>query len=159
MGEAPAAAALADLTERPDFAATVADRIWRNWWRAGGTSLAAVEARVADAVTAPGIPFCIVAYDAAGFAGTVSVIPQDLADRAELTPWLAALWVEEDRRDRGLGTRLLAAATARAFALGAARLYLCARPELAEFYEARGWDALEGGVGALGLMIFAREAR
>ena len=151
----PEAFAIDDLRDRPDFAPDVADRLWQMWWRAGGTPLAALEARVAATIAAPTVPFCVVAHDADDFCGTAAVIPDDRAVRPDRAPWLSALWVEPERRGRGIATRLLAAATRRAADLGASRLHLCAGQELVDFYLTRGWIPLDGAVGAHRLLVFA----
>lgn len=153
------ALAIDDLRDRPDFACDVADRLWQTWWRAGGTPRAALEARVAQTIATPDVPFCVVAHDDDAFLGTATVIAgdndNDNDNGARRPPWLSALWVEPERRGCGIATRLLQATTARAAALGATRLYLCARPELVDFYLMRGWALLEGAVGAHRLLVFA----
>jgi GNAT superfamily N-acetyltransferase len=79
--------------------------------------------------------------------GNALVIDNDESSRPELTPWLAALWVDEAMRKRGLAAELLSEAIRRSAALGVERLYLIARPALRDFYTARGWEPIEDGVG------------
>jgi GNAT superfamily N-acetyltransferase len=147
------ALAFADLAAWPDLADTVVDRLWRGWGRATGESRDVLAAKVAGGLAVPRLPFCLVARDDDGFAGTAAVV----GDAAGTTAWIAALWIEEDRRGRGYGSRLLDGAAAHACALGARHVRLIAEPELADFYETRGWRLVEGGAGALGAMLFARE--
>jgi GNAT superfamily N-acetyltransferase len=92
------------------------------------------------------------------FLGTASVIASDLDERPELTPWVAAVWVEETARGHGVGAALVEQATQASFALGFARTYLCARAPMTPFYEGLGWTLIERGVGPHQLGVFIREA-
>ena len=86
------------------------------------------------------IPFALVAHDGERFLGTSSVIASDLEERPQLTPWVAAVWVEEAARRRGVGAALVNRAAQDCFALGVVSVYLCARPRMTRFYEAAGLD-------------------
>ena len=104
------------------------------------------------------IPFALVAHDGEGFLGTSSVIASDLEERPQLSPWIAAVWVEEDARRRGIGAALVNRAAQDCFALGVSRAYLCARPRMTGFYEALGWTVVERNVGPHHLGVFIRDA-
>jgi GNAT superfamily N-acetyltransferase len=67
------------------------------------------------------------------------VIDNDEPAKPDLAPWLAALWVDEDMRGRGIAGALLEEAARRCAGLGVPRLYLNSRPALRDFYTARGW--------------------
>jgi N-acetylglutamate synthase-like GNAT family acetyltransferase len=64
---------------------------------------------------------------------------------------MAALWVEPAHRRQGHAGRLLDAAHVRAAALGYPTSYLCALPEMAPFYLARGFQRIERDVDGLDL--------
>jgi GNAT superfamily N-acetyltransferase len=85
------------------------------------------------------------------------VIDNDELARPDLTPWLAALWVDEVVRGRGIAGALLDEAASRCAALDVPRLYLVLRPALQDFYTARGWRILERGVGAHGVTVYDRQ--
>ena len=104
------------------------------------------------------IPLALVAHDGEAFLGTASVIASDLAERPQLTPWVAAVWVEEKARGHGIGAALVERATQDCFALAFDRAYLCARPRMFGFYQRLGWSLLERQVGQQGLDVFFREA-
>jgi GNAT superfamily N-acetyltransferase len=150
---------ISDLRQRPEFLDTVADRIWRTWWRDSGHPLDTISGRLRDEnLSADPIPFALVAHDGMKFLGTSSVIKADLEERPQLTPWVAAVWVEENTRRHGVGGALIDRATQDCFALGFQRAYLCARPRLTAFYEGLGWNAIERKVGVHQLSVFIRDA-
>jgi GNAT superfamily N-acetyltransferase len=95
-----------NLHERPQHAAAVARRIWKAFWQHKGTPLALV-------VEIDGQP-----------CGNALVIDNDEPARPDLTPWLAALWVDEAVRGRGIAGALLDEAARRCAAPGPKRLRL-----------------------------------
>jgi N-acetylglutamate synthase-like GNAT family acetyltransferase len=149
---------ISDLRQRPEFFDTVASRIWRAWWEAEGFPLDYISGRLRENVSDTPIPFALVAHDGEAFLGTASVIASDLAERAQLTPWVAAVWVEQAARRRGIGAALVDRAAQDCFALGVGRAYLCARPQRSSFYEGLGWIAVERDVGPHHLGVFIRDA-
>ena len=86
------------------------------------------------------------------------MITADLPERPQLTPWVAAVWVEPQARRHGIGAALVDRAALDCFPLGVIRLYLCARRERAGFYERLGWIAVERDVGPHPLDVFIRDA-
>jgi N-acetylglutamate synthase-like GNAT family acetyltransferase len=86
------------------------------------------------------------------------VIAADLAERPQLTPWVAAVWVDPAARRRGVGAALVDRAAQDCFALGVGRAYLCARPQRSSFYQALGWSAIERDVGPHHMTVFIRDA-
>jgi N-acetylglutamate synthase-like GNAT family acetyltransferase len=149
---------ISDLRQRPEFFDTVADRIWQAWWKDGGHPLDYISDRLRENMNATPIPFALVAHDGKSFLGTASVIGSDLPERPLLTPWVAAVWVEDHARRRGVGGALVNRATLDCFALGVARAYLCARPRRMAFYERLGWRSIERDVGPDRLSVFIRDA-
>ncbi len=148
---------ISDLRQHPQFFDTVADRIWQAWWKDGGHPLDYISDRLRENMNATPIPFALVAHDGKSFLGTASVIASDLPERPLLTPWVAAVWVEDHARRRGVGGVLVNRATLDCFALGVARVYLCARRRTA-FYERLGWRSIERDVGPHRLGVFIRDA-
>jgi N-acetylglutamate synthase-like GNAT family acetyltransferase len=147
---------ISDLRQRPEFFDTVAARIWQAWWEADGYPLDYISGRLRENMKATPIPFALVAHAGEAFLGTASVIASDLAERPQLTPWVAAVWVEPEARERGIGAALVDRATRGCFALGVSRTYLCARPRMSRFYEALGWTIIERKVGKHQLSVFVR---
>jgi N-acetylglutamate synthase-like GNAT family acetyltransferase len=154
----PPAFTISDLRQRPEFFDTVADRIWQAWWKADGTPLRTLSGRLRENMSATPIPFALVAHNGEEFLGTASVIASDLAERPQFSPWVAAVWVEPQARQRGVGGALVNRAAQDCFALGVSRAYLCARPHCSEFYRGLGWTPIERDVGQHQFSVFIRDA-
>ena len=149
---------ISDLRQCPKFFDTVADRIWQAWWQPTGYPLDYISTRLRENMEATPIPFALVAHDREKFLGTSSVIASDLEERPQLSPWVAAVWVEEDARRTGVGAALVNRAAHDCFALGVSSAYLCARPRMTGFYEALGWTVVERKIGPHHLSVFIRDA-
>ena len=149
---------ISDLRQCPEFFDIVADRIWQAWWKADGHPLDYISGRLRENMSTTPIPLALVAHDGKSFLGTASVIASDLAERPQLTPWVAAVWVEPDARQHGVGGALVNRAAQDCFALGVSRAYLCARPQPSAFYERLGWIPIERDVGPHHLSVFIRDA-
>jgi GNAT superfamily N-acetyltransferase len=154
----PPSFTISDLRQRPEFFDAVADRIWRAWWKDGGHPLETISGRLRENLNAEPLPIALVAHDGATFLGTSSVIVSDLEERPGYTPWVAAIWVEPQHRARGIGGALVERAVRDCFALGIARVYLCARPALTGFYQGLGWIPIERDVGRHGLTVFIKDS-
>jgi GNAT superfamily N-acetyltransferase len=137
---------ISDLRQRPVFFDTVADRIWRAWWKPDNHPLDHITGRLLENLTDTPIPLALVTHDGDTFLGTASVIASDLAERPRLTPWVAAVWVEPQARQRGIGRALVNHATQDCFALGFSRVYLCARPFTRDRAGVRS-NAMSGRIG------------
>ncbi|WGD29461.1 GNAT family N-acetyltransferase [Ancylobacter sp. WKF20] len=153
----PDCCAILDLRDAPGFAEIVAYRVWRAWWKDEGVPFAALKARLSESLgpSEAAIPTSFIACRGAEFLGTVALIASDVEERPGLTPWVAALWVEEPARAQGIGQALLTHASDVAFAAGHAGLYLCATAANAPYYARRGWKRIERDVD--GVDIFMRE--
>lgn len=149
---------ISDLREQPGFVDAVADRIWQAWWAHKGVPLSYIRGRLNENLDASSIPFAVVAHDGPIFLGTASVIPRDLEDLPEYTPWVAAVWVDPEYRTRQVGRSLVARAVADAFALDIPRVYLCAPPHRRNFYLRQGWQPIREDVGERGVTVFIQDA-
>jgi GNAT superfamily N-acetyltransferase len=155
----PPSFTISDLRQCPEFFDHVADRIWRAWWKADGRPLEYIAGRLQENLDATPIPFALVAHDREAFLGTASVIASDLAERPQFTPWVAAVWVDPRARQRGIGAALVDRAARGCFALGWGRVFLCARPERAAYYERLGWNATEREIGSRRMSVLIRDAK
>ncbi len=98
------------------------------------------------------VPQWYLAMEGERIIGGVGVIENDFHDRKDLAPNVCALYVEEDRRRRGVAGALLEFVCADLKEKGIDLLYLVT--EHSSFYERYGWEFLcmvqdEGEPGAL----------
>lgn len=148
---------ISDLRDRPEFAETVADRIWNAWWRADGHELDFIRGLVNENFASSGLPLALVAHDGDTFLGTAHLIGNDLESRPQYSPWVAALWVDDAARKSGVGTALAQAAAEAAFKQGFETVYLCAKPHLTIYYEAMGWRKIEDDVEGTNVFSMQRK--
>lgn len=149
---------ISDLRDRPEFAETVADRIWNAWWRADGHELDFIQGLVNENFASTCLPMALVAHDGGTFFGTAHLIENDLESRPQYSPWVAALWVDEVARKMGVGTALALATAQAAFIAGHDTVYLCAKPHLSGYYEAMGWRRIEDDVEGLNVFAMKQQA-
>lgn len=88
------------------------------------------------------LPLALVALDGEKPAGTVSLKPQDLEIRPELTPWLGGLFVVTEWRRRGVGSLLMQTAVEEARRLRLEKLLLWTSSAEA-MYLKLGWRPIE----------------
>lgn len=134
---------ISDLRQRPEFFDTVADRVWRAWWRPRGVPLERISDGLAHAVKGDRIPFAIIAHDGDEFLGSTLAIASDLNERPQYSPWVAAVWVEPQHRLKQVGRSLVGHAAKTLFARGFARIYLCSSVSRRDFYTRQGWVPIE----------------
>ncbi|MBS0219742.1 MAG: GNAT family N-acetyltransferase [Proteobacteria bacterium] len=147
-----------DLRDCRDQADGVAGRVWAAFWRYKGTPLSTIRAGLELFLRPESrIPFVVVAESDGTLCGNALVIDNDEASRPDLTPWIAALWVDEPFRRRGIAAALMDEAARRVRSLGIDRLYLVSRPTLRDFYVGLGWKVLEDNVGAHRLTLYVKE--
>ena len=129
------------VAQRPDLARAIAPWLWTEWERRLGRSLADTTASIAARTAAIGPEQCFILLDGAEPAATASLYRDDLDDRPDLTPWLAAVFVHPDFRGRGHALRVIAAVVAACRAAAIPTLWLHTE-HAAELYARLGWEAL-----------------
>lgn len=144
---------ISTLKNQPFFADTVADRGWHAWWTQSGVPLTQYRAHFDPMIEGKGVPFCLVAHEGDVYLGSVLVIEDDLDDRPQYTPWIAALWVEPEWRRQGIAAKLIAAARAEALRYGQSSCYLCATPDKSPYYLAQGFKQIEDDVSGLTVFV------
>ena len=152
------ALAIHDLRERPHHAEAVAERIWNAFWRRHGAPFEQIRDGLNGILQSQdSVPFALVAENEGEVCGNLLVIDDDEPARPGLGPWIAAVWVDEAYRKRGIARAMIDAAQQRTAALGIARIYLVSRPALRPFYEELGWREIEDEVGAHRLVVWERD--
>jgi predicted N-acetyltransferase YhbS len=145
-----------DLRDAPQHFGTVADRIWNAWWKPDGLSLEAVNDALTEVTASEGFPVTLVAVEGEAFLGTVTCIFSDIAERPEIGPCVAALWVESEARGENIGVALARTVLGRLAAAGFEVAYLSARQRMRQYYLKNGWQLFEENVGAEGLDVFRK---
>jgi GNAT superfamily N-acetyltransferase len=130
---------IVNLRNRLQFQHCVANRIWEAWWRPKGRSAREISDGLAQIVAETDFPFALVAYRNEEYLGHILGIASDLNGRPDLSPWIAALWVDPSHRRKGIATQLLRAAEAQFLKLGRSQVYLCSIEDKRKYYTARGW--------------------
>lgn len=125
-----------DLAGRPELAPRAAEWFASKWGIPAEEYLASME----QSARGGAFPRWYLALDGAGIAGGCGVIENDFHDRRDLAPNLCALFVEPERRGRGLAGELLAFACRDMAARGVGTLYLITEHD--SFYERYGWQYL-----------------
>ncbi len=111
-------------------------------WHFGKQTFDEIIARYGQRLQKDRVPLTLIAVDDTMPVGSVSIKLDDLAERTDLNPWLASLYVLPDYRGRDIGRRLLRAGEAAALAAGVGRLYLFTHTA-AGLYEKEGWTFME----------------
>ncbi|MET0123987.1 MAG: GNAT family N-acetyltransferase [Pseudomonas caspiana] len=85
---------------------------------------------------------CLIAVEDGQLLGGAALARNDLAERPELGPWLACVFIAPHARQRGLAEQLIEGICTAAKANGNTRLYLHTH-DRHEYYAKRGWQVLE----------------
>ncbi|KGT86444.1 GNAT family acetyltransferase [Erwinia typographi] len=122
---------------------TVTDWLWQAFGSA--TSRPFFASILTSSLSGADLPVTWVAVDGERAVGTVGLWRCDLISRQDLYPWLAALYVDESYRGRGLSEQLQQTVMAESLRRGFGDLYLYSA--CAAYYERFGWrylgDALD----------------
>lgn len=126
----------------PHHAQRVTDWIWQ----AFGTqeSRGFFASIIATSQNKDALPTTYVATQGEELLGTVGLWRCDLISRQDLYPWLAALYIDEKQRGRGLGEQLQKHVIDSARALGYPHLYLYSACK--GYYERFGWHYIGDGL-------------
>ncbi|WP_288430700.1 GNAT family N-acetyltransferase [uncultured Agrobacterium sp.] len=147
---------ISNLRHQPSFAEAISNRVWHAWWTESGISPQDFRAGFNPMLGEDVVPFALVAHEGETYCGSVLVIENDLDERPQLAPWIAALWVDPEYRKQGVAAELISRARQHAAALGYAVCYLCATTEKRPYYLKQGFTLLEENV--TGLDVFSIEA-
>ncbi|TWT12983.1 GNAT family N-acetyltransferase [Reyranella sp. CPCC 100927] len=149
---------VSDLRDQPQLLDTVAERIWRAWWEPEGHRLDHLTDRLREALDDNPIPFVLVAHRDGRYLGSTVCIESDLAERPQYSPWIAAVWVDQQHRLKAVGRTLVREAMRACFRLGFERVYLCSVAERRNFYTQQGWVPIEENVGPDAQTVYVCEA-
>lgn len=130
------------LYAAPHYAQQVTDWIWQAFGlpdsRDFFASIVATSQREGE------LPLTFVAVEGEKLVGTIGLWRCDLISRQDLYPWLAALYIDENQRGRGLGATLQQHVIDHARTLGYPKLYLYSACK--DYYERFGWQYIGDGL-------------
>lgn len=130
------------LYATPQHAQQVTDWIWQAFGTSDSRDFFA--SIVATSQREGELPLTFVAIEGEKLVGTVGLWRCDLISRQDLYPWLAALYIDENQRGRGLGEKLQRHVIEHARALGYSQLYLYSTCK--DYYERFGWEYIGDGL-------------
>jgi predicted N-acetyltransferase YhbS len=134
------------LYRHPDHLPLVASWIHGAFWTHSGRGVDAVVDLLREATDPGRIPLSLLARIGREPAGTVNLIACDSKARPDLTPWLAALFVESAHRGKGVGAELVRRLIGEAARLRFTEMFL--ETDIPEFYARLGatrFEALADG--------------
>ena len=143
------------LSEVPDHFWLVAKWIYEEWWETPDNSISVVSNALKEHLASTTVPQTFVALIDGQPVGAISLVENDVSERAELTPWLSSLYVLPAQRGQGIGSRLLEGAFTRAKLQNAEAVYL-ATPGHTDFFARLGWQTLERDIGPQRLTVMTR---
>jgi GNAT superfamily N-acetyltransferase len=132
------------LTKHREVIPTLAMWVYGEWghWMGADATPQTLVAAYEERTIRGRIPETFVAVEDGEPVGTASLVVHDMAARRDLSPWLAAVYVAPEFRNRGIGSTLVRAVMDEAKALGVEELYLFT-PDRMRFYGRLGWQDLE----------------
>lgn len=153
----PADERIVFLADHPEYLEEVSDWVYDEWLRGlPDITPAVVAARFATHLNRESIPLTMIALRGTTMIATASMYIDDLPERADLSPWLAAVYVAPAERGCGLGSRIVAAVEATAWRLGIVRLHLFT-PDREHFYARMGWETIDHVVtGGKAVVVMAK---
>jgi len=129
-----------NLADEKKYIEEVSTWVWEEWSKAKGVNLEEVIYRTNHSICKDRVPQVLIAKLNDDLVGTVSIWYNDLTTRQDLTPWLAALYVNREYRGRGIGALLQEKCIELAKKHGYKKLYLITDHE--NYYEKTGWTFL-----------------
>lgn len=126
----------------PGLIPAVAGWLFNEWGRhLPGRSLETAEHALRQEPDARGLPTTLIAIEGDEPVGVARLVEFDLDSRSDLGPWLASVFVREDKRSRGTGTLVCSRIVEVARQKGYPTLYLFT-PDRASFYERQRWSVM-----------------
>jgi predicted N-acetyltransferase YhbS len=149
---------IVELSRVQEQLSVVAAWIHNAFWQDSGQPVAFIEGLLAEHLAGKPIPATLVAVDDGVPVGSVCLIESDMAERPNLTPWLAALYVLPAHRKREIGSQLIIRLVDHVANVGVDRVYLSADDQVG-FYARHGFEIVETGVGLHRLTIMRRQIK
>jgi N-acetylglutamate synthase-like GNAT family acetyltransferase len=148
------------LRNKGHYIPTIAGWLFDEWEHLRpGSNLTNVIKRLANRCKAERIPSVHVAEINAMPVGTISLIDYEMDIRADLNPWVTAVYVHPWYRNRGIGSALMRHIETVAVGLGIENLYLFT-PNRQSMYATLGWQVIENlAYHQMDVSIMAKDLR
>jgi N-acetylglutamate synthase-like GNAT family acetyltransferase len=131
------------LVDHPEFIAELADLHYAEWHYLNPDETLEQKLDYLKSNSGrQGVPSFVIAVEGNELIGSASLIAHDMDDRADLTPWLADVYVKPVFRRQGVATALIQHIEAEARSAGISELFLYT-PDAAELYQRLGWAMFE----------------
>lgn len=124
------------LCHHPEYTTLLAGWIHGAFWTRSGKEVEFVRDLLLLADDPERIPLSLLAQVDGTPAGTVQLIACDSKARPDLTPWLAAMFVAPEFREKGIGSALIRRLITEAIQLGCSEMFL--ETDIPEFYARLG---------------------
>ncbi len=147
------------LSECPEYLSAVCDWIYHEWWSRAHKSPEVVYNLLRSHTVKDQVPFTVVALADGLPVGSCSVIQSDCIYRPQYAPWVAAVFVKPEMRQRGVASAFLQEAAAIATRSGIAGLYIDCHVKTARVYEKNGWVVHEREVGDKDSVVMLRKTK
>lgn len=148
---------LKQLSECPEHLTTVGDWIYGEWWSRRHNSPEVVYSLLRTHAQKDRVPYTVVAFANGISAGSCCVIENDCVHRKQYAPWVAAVIVKPEMRNRGIASKVLQEAAAIADRTGIDGLYIDCHVKTAPVYEKSGWVIHEREVGDKDSVVMLRK--
>jgi GNAT superfamily N-acetyltransferase len=131
------------LSEKKSLYPILAYWSYNNWYLKRNVPFALVLQEYRRRAEPDSLPCSFIAFWGELPIGMISVKETDMISRQELSPWLSALYVSPEYRERGVGTALIRTVLNFCSYMGFKRIFLFIDirflNELEKFYGTRGW--------------------
>jgi GNAT superfamily N-acetyltransferase len=149
--------ALKQLSECPEHLETVGLWIHNEWWSKRYDSPEVVLSWLRTHKKLDAVPYSVVALAEGEPVGSCCVIENDCIHRPQYAPWVAAVYVRPEFRDRGVASMILQEAASVAARAGVKCLFIDCLAATAPVYEKNGWTIHEREVGDKDSVVMLRE--
>lgn len=131
------------LADHPELVSLLAGWFYEEWGKGRpAVTLERMEERVRERMNRDRPPLALVAFHEGVAVGSATLKIQEMETHPQFLYWLGTVYVRPEARRRGIGSTIVAAATAEAARLGLEELYLYTRHS-ERFYARLGWMVVE----------------
>ena len=145
------------LSECPEQLTAVGTWIHEQWWSKRHNTTDAIFSQLRTHRIKDKVPYTIVAIADDIPVGSCCVIENDCLHRPQYSPWVAAVYVKPEMRNRGIASMMLQEAAVVASRINVGGLYIDCLATTARVYERNGWRIYEREVGDKHSVVMLRE--